>query len=580
MLKHTATNKQIIDTLREIALYLQATDVPFKPQAYEVAAEGIAGMECELSDLFSRCGKKCIEDIPGVGKSIAEKIEELVTTGKLGYFEELKKKYPFDMLALTNIQEVGPKTALKLYKKLGVKTVDDLEQACGAHKIESVSGMGHKSEQKIMHGISFLKTNSGRRIIHDVLPLARKIARRLQTVEGVTHVDIAGSLRRRKETIGDIDLIATTSNPGELIRVFRSIPEVARVEESGEKKITVRYKIGISGDLLTLRPDEYGAALLHFTGSREHNILLRELAISKQMKLSEHGLFKGKKLVASRTEESIYKALGMTWIPPELRVGADEIEAATRDQIPELIPYDSLKGDLQVQTSWTDGTASIEEMARVAKTYGLAYMAVTDHTKALAMTGGLDEKKLRAQGREIDRINKKLHGFTILKSTECDILKDGALDLNDSALKTLDLVTVSVHTHFDLPKREMTARIIRAIKHPLVNILLHPTGRVVGRRAPYQIEMDRVMRAAKEYGVALEINGSERLDLHEQYIREAIAQKIKLVISSDAHDPSQFANLEYGIAQARKGWATKADILNAKPLKIFLAGLKKKTKRT
>jgi DNA polymerase (family 10) len=572
---HSITNQKIINTLREIALYLRATDVPFKPQAYETAAEGIAGLESELADMYKRCGKKCIKGIPGVGESIAEKIEEIVTTGRLEFYAELKKKYPFDMLALTNIQEVGPKTALKLYKELGVKTVNDLQRACKANIVEKVEGLGHKSEQKIMRGIAFLKSNKGRRIIHDVLPLARHIVERLEKIDGVTHVDITGSLRRRKETIGDIDLVATTSKPRELIAAFKAIPEVSRVLESGNEKIAVRYNSGILGDLLILPPESYGAALLHFTGSREHNILLRELAISKKMKLSEHGLFKGNKCVASKTEESIYKALGLVWIPPELRIGADEIEAAKNNEIPDLIPYGSIKGDLQIQSSWTDGTASIDEMARAAKKYGLSYMAVTDHTKALAMTHGLDEKRLRAQGREIDKLNKKLRGFTILKSTECDILKDGRLDLRDDALRALDLVTVSVHTFFEMPEREMTARIIAAIKHPLVNILLHPTGRVVGRRAPYKIEMDRVMRAAKDFGVALEINGSERLDLHEQYIREAIKQKVKLVISSDAHDPSHYVNLEHGIAQARKGWARKADILNTKPCDQLLKALKR-----
>jgi len=575
MSRRPASNKDIVDNLREIALYLRAQDVAFKPQAYEVAAEGIAGLETELSELYRQCGKKCIDDIPGVGASITEKIEELLTTGRLAYFEQLKKKFPFDMLALSQIQEVGPKTAMKLYKMLGVKTVRDLERAGLTHKIENVPGMGHKSEQKILRGIAFLKASGGRRIIHDVLPYAGRLVKRLQKVDGVTHIDVAGSLRRRKETIGDIDLIATTTKPRELIRTFKSLPEIAHVLEAGDTKIAVRYTLGPNGDLLILRPEEYGAALLHFTGSREHNIKLRELAIKKKMKLSEHGLFCGKTRVTSRTEEAVYKALGLQWIPPELRVGGDEIEIAKHKKIPDLIPYGSLRGDLQVQTNWTDGSASIIDMARAAKAHGLSYMGVTDHTKALAMTGGLDEKHLKQQGKEIDRLNKKLRGFRILKSTECDVLKDGSLDLRDDALKTLDLVAVSVHSHFTLPKREMTERIIRALKHPFVNIFFHPTGRVVGRREPYDVDMDRVIRAAKEYNVALEVNGSERLDLHEQYIRQCIDVGTKLVVNSDAHDPSHFINLDHGIAQARKGWARKADILNTRPLKTFLAALKR-----
>ena len=577
VMRKRITNKQIVDTLREIALYLRAQNVAFKPQAYEVAAEGIAGLETELSSLYTSCGEKCIDDVPGVGESIAEKIEELLVTSKLAYYEQLKKKFPFDMLGLSNIQEVGPKTAMKLYKTLQIKTVRDLERAGVAHKIENVPGMGHKNEQKIMRGIAFLKTVGGRRIIHDVLPYAQHLVSRLQKVAGVTHIDIAGSLRRRKEMIGDIDLIATTTQPRELIRTFKSLPQITEVLEAGDTKIAVRYSNGLNGDLLILSPDEYGAALLHFTGSREHNIKLRELAKKKKMKLSEHGLFREKTRVTSRTEEAVYKALGLQFIPPELRVGDDEIEIAKLKNIPELIPYGSLRGDLQVQTNWTDGSASIEEMARAAKAFGLSYMGVTDHTKALAMTGGLDEKALRRQGKKIDQLNQKLRGFRILKSTECDILKDGSLDLHDDVLKTLDLVTVSVHSHFTLSKKEMTERIIRAIKHPLVNVLLHPTGRMVGRREPYEVDMNQVIRAAKEYNVALEINGSERLDLHEQYIRQCLEVGTKLVVNSDAHNPSHFAeHLDHGVAQARKGWATKADILNTKPLKAFLAALKKK----
>ncbi|MBI4437339.1 DNA polymerase/3'-5' exonuclease PolX [Candidatus Uhrbacteria bacterium] len=568
-------NRRIVEILREIALYLRAQDVAFKPQAYEVAAEGIAGMETELSTLYKAYGKKCLDDIPGVGASIAETIEELVTTGNTRAYQVLKKKYPFDMLAFSRIPEVGPKTALLLYKKLHVKTLRDLERAGSAHKIENVPGLGHKSEQKILRGIAFLKSSGERRIIHDVLPFAQHMVENLRRVEGVTHVDLAGSLRRRKETIGDIDLIATTRKPKELIRAFKSLPEVVRVLKAGPQKLAVRFSLGLGGDLLVLDPNAYGTGLVHFTGSREHNILLRELAQKKHLKLSEHGLFRGKTRLAIRTEEQLYRALGLQWIPPELRVGGDEIGLARQKKIPALIPYGSLQGDLQVQTDWTDGTASIEDMARAAKALGLSYMGVTDHTKALTMTGGLDERRLIQQGKEIDRVNKKLRGLRVLKSTECDILKDGSLDLHDTALKTLDLVCVSIHSHFALPKREMTERIIRALKHPLVNIFLHPTGRVVGRREPYQVEMDRVIRAAREYGVVLEINGSERLDLHEEYIRQCVDAGTKLVINSDAHDPRHFSHLDHGIAQARKGWARKADVLNTRPLKAFMVALKK-----
>lgn len=569
------TNRHIIDIFNEIALYLRAEDVAFKPQAYEIAVEGIAGLESELADMYHECGIACIDKIPGIGKELSAKIEELITTGKLGYYEQLKRKYPFDMLDICKIQDVGPKTVMRLYRDLKTKTVADIERAAKQNKIASLTGMGKKSQDKILRGIEYLKGYAGRRIIHDVLPFARGIVEKLKATPGTTHINIAGSLRRRKETIGDIDLIATTSKPAELARRFKALRQVDEVLEEGTHKLMVRYVNGLQGDFLILKPDEYGAALVHFTGSREHNILLRERAIKKGMKLSEYGLFRGKTRVTSRTEEQVYKHLGLQFIQPEIRVGANEIDMAAKNKIPELIPYGSLKGDLQVQTDWSDGTSSIEEMARAAREYGLSYMAVTDHTKGLAIAQGLDEKRLRQQGREIDTLNKKLRGFTILKSTECDVLKDGRLDLPDSILGTLNIVSISIHTNTSLPKKEMTQRVIRAFKHPLVNIFFHPTGRIVGRRKGYELEMDRIIRAAREYRIALEINGSTRLDLHEQYIRQAIASGAKLVVNSDAHDSSHFENLEHGIAQARKGWATKADVLNTRPLKALLASLKK-----
>lgn len=567
------TNRRIIDIFREIALYLRAQEVAFKPQAYELAAEGIAGLESELADRYKECGVACIDDIPGVGKELSAKIEELVTTGKLRYFEQLKRKYPFDMLVICRIQDVGPKTVIRLYRALKTRTVADVERAAKQNKIASLPGMGKKSQDKILRGIEYLKSDAGRRIIHDVLPFARGVVENLESIPGTTHIDIAGSLRRRKETIGDIDLIATTSKPSELARAFKALRQVDEVLEEGPHKLMVRYVNGMQGDLLILKPDEYGAALVHFTGSREHNILLRERAIKKGLKLSEYGLFRGKTRVTSRTEKQVYKRLGLQFIPPELRVGGDEIEVAAGKKIPELIPYGSLKGDLQIQTDWTDGNGSIEEMARAAHEYGLSYIAVTDHSKWLTVAHGLDEKRLRQQGREIDKLNKKLRGFTVLKSTECDVLKDGRLDLPDSILQTLDVVSISIHSNTGMNKAQMTERIIRAMKHPLVNIFFHPNGRIVGKRKGYELEMDRVMRAAHEYHVALEINGSARLDLHEQYIRQAVAVGVKLVVSSDAHDPAHFANLEHGIAQARKGWARKADVLNTKTVKGFLSSL-------
>lgn len=575
MSRKTLTNQQIANIFLEIAKYLRADDVAFKPQAYEVAAEHILSLQEDLSKTYRECGTKCIDAIPGIGESIAEKIEELVKTGSMKYYRELKKKYPFDMMALTRIQEVGPKTAMELYRKLKIKTVHDLERAAKAGRVSKLAGFGKKSEEHILQSIAFQKQNTGRRIIHEVLPLARSIVEKLSRVAGVTHVDFAGSIRRRKETIGDIDLIATTSKPKQLIETFKHLPEINRIIEEGDTKMMVRYRSGLQGDLLILKPAEYGSALLHFTGSREHNILIRERAINMGMKLSEHGLFRGSKCVASKTEEDVYRSLELQMIPPEIRVGEDEIEVASQHKIPELISYHDLKGDLQVQTNWSDGSHSIEEMAREAKHRGLSYIAVTDHTKSLTIANGLDEKRLRAQGKEIDRLNAHSKNFRILKSTECDIKKDGSLDLSDAALKSLDLVCVSIHSFFNMSEKEMTERVIRALKHPLVHIFFHPTGRVVLRRDAYKLDMTRVMKAAKEFHVALEVNGSDRLDLHETYVRQAVGMGVKLVIDSDAHAPNEFDRLEYGIAQARRGWAKKSDVLNTKSANELLKAFSK-----
>ena len=575
------TNQQIADIFLEIAKYLRAENVAFKPQAYEIAAEHIAALEEDLAKTYRECGTKCIDAIPGIGESITEKIEELVKTGSMKYYRELKKKYPFDMMALTQIQDLGPKTALALYSKLKIKTVNDLEKAAKAGKLATLPGFGKRSEEHILQSLKFRKQFKGRRIIHEVLPLARSIAEKLSKITGVTHVDVAGSIRRHKETIGDIDLVATTSKPKLLIEGFKHLSEVDRVLEQGEAHMMVRYRSGLQGDLIILKPNEYGSALLHFTGSREHNILLRERAIKLGMKLSEHGLFRGAKCIASKTEEDVYRALGLQMIPPEIRIGEDEIEIAAKNKIPKLIGYEDLKGDLQVQTNWSDGSHSIEDMAHEAKRRGLSYIAITDHTQSLTIANGLNEKQLKLQGKEIDAVNKKLGGstgspnknFRILKSTECDIKKDGSLDLSDAAIKSLDLVSVSIHSFFSMTEKEMTERVIRALKNPRVNIFFHPTGRIVLRRDAYKIDMTRIMKAAKEFHVTLEVNGSDRLDMHEKYIRQAVDMGVKLVINSDAHAPNEFDRLEYGIAQARRGWAKKTDVLNTKSVAELLKAI-------
>lgn len=574
MPKNIPTNQEIAAILEEIGLILDAEETPYKPEVYEEAAAIVRGHEIELAKLYKECGTKCIDDLPHIGESITKKIEELLTTGRLKYFDKLKKKYPLDMVGITAIQDIGPKTAVKLYKKLKVKTVAELLKAAKAGKVAKLQGFGEKSEKNIIEQVGFLKGSKGRLLLHQALPAARTIIKKLEKVPGVTKVDVTGSIRRRKETCGDIDLVLTTTKPEAAKKAFASLPEVQKVYQRGGHLMLVRYKSGVDGDLQILKPSEYASVLHHFTGNKEHNIQLRKMALKKGLSISEHGVTKGKRTIPIKTEEALYKKLGLQYIPPELRVGKDEIERAKNKQIPTLIPYDSLKGDLQVQSSWTDGDLSIKELAAEAKAAGLSYIAVTDHSKSLAMMGGLDERELARQGKEIDKLNVSLRGFKILKSIECDILKDGKLDLTDKALASLDLVGVSVHSHRKMSEKAMTERIITAMKHPSVNILFHPTGRIVTKRDEYKVDIARIIKAAKEYGVALEVNASDRLDLRDVHIRMAVESGVKLVISSDAHHAGEFQNLEYGIATARRGWARKADVLNTKPVTQFLKAIK------
>lgn len=571
------TNREIAGILNDIAEFLEIQNVPFKPRAYQKAAQAIESLGTELSETYQLCGEKCLMDVPGIGESIADKIVELLKTGHLNYYDQLRKKFPFDMHGLTQIEGLGPKTAFKLYQKLKIKTVRDLERAAKAGKIAKLGGFGKKTQANILEALGFLASSKGRLLLGDALPYASKIIEELRKVEGVTHADVAGSIRRRKETIGDIDIIATTSKPAKLIEAFKHLPEVSKVVEQGETHMAVKYKLGLNGDLLILKPNEYGAGLLHFTGSKYHNIQIRTLAMKKGWKLSENGLQKGHTVLAAKTEEEIYKKLGMQWMAPEMREATGEVELALKHKIPTVIPYGSIKGDLQVQTSWTDGTATIEEMVEAARKAGLEYIAITDHTKSLAMTHGLDEQRLAAQGKEIDAINKKLKGaFRVLKGSEVNVLKDGSLDLTDAALAKLDVVGIAVHSNFNMTEEAMTERVIRAMKNPNVDIFFHPTGRLINKRPAYLLNMARVLKAAKQYKVAMEVNSfPDRLDLSDAHIRMAVDLGVKLVIDSDAHAVSHFGFLDYGVSQARRGWATKADVLNTKSVDQFLKGIRK-----
>lgn len=571
----TMRNTELAQIFREIALYLEMEEEPFKPRAYEKVAFALEALEEPVGEIYKRGGLKGLREIPGVGQAIAEKIEEIIQTGRLRYYEELKEKVPVDVRGLTAIEGVGPKSVKVLYEKLGVKDVSGLEQAARAGRIRGLPHFGEKMEQKILKGIEFLKQGSGRFPLGTVLPLIMEIEGRLSDLPEVGEVVVAGSTRRRKETIGDADILAISRKPDKVMDFFVAMPEVVHVHGQGKTKTMVKLKNGMDVDLRVVRKESFGAALNYFTGSKDHNVALRRIAQEKGLKLNEYGLFRGSKRIAGETEEEIYKALGLSFIPPELRENQGEIEAAKKGTIPDLVGYRDLRGDLQTQTTWTDGANSIEEMVEEAKRLGLEYIAITDHTKGLAMTGGSDEKKLLKQMAAIDKINRSLKGITVLKGAEVNINKDGTLDIEDEVLSRLDVVGIAVHSHFNLPRQEMTERIVRAMRNPHADILFHPTGRVIQKREPYDVDMDVIIKSAKETGTALEIDAyPDRLDLKDEHIRKAVEAGVRLVIDSDAHSVNHIRYLEFGVAQARRGWAEKKDVINTKPLKEFLSCLK------
>lgn len=571
------SNQEVARIIAEIGEYLDMEGVPFKPRAYEKAAQAVGDLDKSCLEIYQSGGLSALEEIPDVGASIAKKIEELLKTGHLKYHDELKRRVPVDLAGLRKIEGLGPKSIKKLYEKLGVKTIADLEKAARAGKIAKLEHFGAKSEENILKGLDFLKKATGRLLLGQVLPTARLIEKRLGERKDVERVIAAGSLRRRKETVGDLDILVVSQKAKPVMDFFVSMPEVIHVIAHGETKSAVKLEGGLNVDLRVVPAESYGAALNYFTGSKDHNVALREIAISKGWKLNEYGLFKGKKRLAGRTEEELYAALGMDYIEPEMREYTGEIELAQKHQLPKLIGYGDLQGDLQIQTDWTDGSDSIEAFAKAAIDRGLAYIAITDHTKRLAMTGGLDEKKIRKQWAEIDRVQKKLGSkLRILKGTECDILKDGALDLDDETLAQLDVVGVAVHSHFDLPRQQQTERIIRAIQNPHVHILFHPTGRLIGRRAAYDLDIEAVIKTAKETGTLLEIDAfPDRLDLKDEHVKKCVQAGVKIAIDTDAHSIPHLDFLEYGIAQARRGWAEKSDVANTRPVEAFLKLLKK-----
>ena len=572
-------NKEIAKIFYEMADYLEMDNVAFKPFAYRKAAINLETIEEDVADIYKKGGVKALKDIPGVGKNIAEHIEEYLKTGKIQYYQRFKKKIPIDLEAIISVEGVGPKRAKVLYQKLGIKNLKDLEKRAKSHKIASLFGFGKKTEKNILEGIVFLKKSKGRFLLGDILPKAEEVYEKLKNLKEVERVEIAGSLRRKKETIGDVDFLAISQNPKPIMDFFVKLPGVIKVWAKGTTKASIRLKDGFDMDIRVVPKKSFGAALQYFTGSKEHNIETRKIAMDKGLKLSEYGLFRGPRMVASQTEEDIYKALNMDWMPPELRENQGEIEASLKHKLPELINYQDIRGDLHVHSDWDGGVNSIGDLAKAAQKMGYEYLGISDHTKFLKIEKGLDEKKIILRNKEIDKLNErfKVQGlrFKVLKGCEANILNDGSIDIKDEVLAQLDYVMAGIHSNLKMPRVQMTERVTRAMRNPNVDIISHPTGRLINERDEYQIDLDAIFKLAKETGTILEIDSSpKRLDLKDQNIRRAKEAGVKMIINTDTHRKDQMRFMEFGIAQARRGWAEKEDIINCWPLEKLLKAMK------
>lgn len=545
---------------------------PFRITAYRRAARALEGL---TEDVVAVAARGELEDIPGIGKGTAEKIQEFLGTGTCKYYEELRASLPPGITTLMSVPEVGPKTAMLLYERLGIKTIDELEQACKKGKVRMLPRLGEKTEENILKGIALLRRAKERLPIGQVLPHAQELVEALRALPQVKQVGVAGSLRRMKETIGDIDVLVTSTKAEPVMDVFTGFPKVKQVLAKGPTRSSVVLDMGIQADVRVVEPESFGAALQYFTGSKEHNVKLREKAVRKGLKINEYGVFNvnNDRRVAGRTEEEVYKAVGLPWIPPEIREDQGEIELAERGGLPVLIAQKDIHGDLQMHTRWSDGSDSVEEMARAAKDLGYKYIAITDHSQSLKFVGGVTVEELRDHVKAAKRASEKI-GIAVLMGTECDILPDGRLDYPDEVLRDLDVVVCSVHSRLRMPREEMTARIIKALEHPHADILGHPTGRLLGQREAYDVDIEALIEAARRTGKALEINASpERLDLNDVHARMARERGVKLVISTDAHNRYQLKYMEFGIGVARRAWAEPKDVLNALSLGQFQAWL-------
>jgi len=569
-------NKEIAYIFDQIADILDIQgENPFRIRSYRNASRAIGDMSESVAAMVRE--DKDLEKIHGIGSSIAEKIKEIVSTGKLAFLDELRSKLPGDLPELMKIEGVGPKHVKSFYEKLKIDSVDKLEAAARAGKLKDIPGMGGKSQENLIKAIARYRAGQGRFKLSVGLEYAEGIIRYLKKgARGVKAIEVAGSIRRRKETVGDADILAICASGSKIMDRFASYDGIREMIAKGTTKSSARLACGLQVDVRVLPAESFGSALQYFTGSKEHNIALRTRGVGRKLKLSEYGAFRGKKRIAGKSEKEMYAAVGLPFIPPELRENRGEIEAAEKNKLPKLIEPGDMRGDLQMHTTATDGKASILEMAEKAVELGYEYIAITDHSKAVRVAGGLNEKELARHLKNIEKAQDKVKGLRLLKGVEVDILPDGKLDLDDSILMECDLVIAAVHYRFNLSEKEMTRRIIKGISNKCVNIFGHPTGRLVLERPGYHVDMEELVKAARDLGVVLEINAHpDRLDLRDVHARMARDNGVKLAISTDAHSPQQMELMRYGIFTARRGWVEAGDVINTLPLERFLKALKR-----
>jgi DNA polymerase (family 10) len=565
-------NAEVARLFREVADLLELQEAnPFRVRAYQTAARTVEGLAQPVDKIMRAGGPKALTELPGIGQDLAGQIDEIVRTGQLARLRQLQHRVPKGLTALMRVRGLGPRRARALYRGLGLHTVAQLERACRAGKIRTLRGFGAKTEANILHELAAHGAEEHRMLRPVAAQYGDSLVEYMRSVKGVSRAEIAGSYRRCKDTVGDLDVLITCRPDTPAIQRFVTHPEVEQVLAEGQTKASVRLRCGLQVDLRVLAEDSYGAGLFYFTGSKAHNIAVRRLGQRKGLRINEYGVWRGRRRVAGRTEEDVLAAVGLPWIPAELREDRGEVEAALKGTLPRLVELSDIRGDLQCHTTDSDGRNTLVEMARGAEDRGYEYLAITDHTPAVRVASGLAAPGFRKQMRRIDRLNGTLRHLTLLKGAEVDIFPDGTLDLDDETLAALDLVVVSVHSAFDLPEREQTRRVLRALQHPSVDVLAHPTSRLIGRRGPLQLDLGQVFRAAVDHGVLLEVNGQpDRLDLDDLAAHAALASGATLVVSTDAHAVPELAFMRWGVDQARRGWAEKERVANTRSLPRLL----------